>query len=303
MSDLQKNLSFGSQLREAKVHQMCPSVWAPYLFNLHQVNTSMKITLALLAFLVAISFSALSRADEVLVGQLERVETRGVSLPIYAVWNKTAVATVVLYSGGGGGFGKMGADGWPSSMNFLIRSAKLFSAHPFNVILVGRATDVSSLDGVTRTGDDHDLDNKAIFRAIKAKSAAPIWLIGTSMGTISATAAAIRDTDANIAGIVLTSSVTSYRVKGAVPSQDLAKINVPVLVLHHELDACKICTPYEAKDIAGSLQNAPIKKTVLVNGGEGATGNPCEALHYHGFIGMERNAVDLIAKWVIHPSM
>ena len=188
-------------------------------------------------------------------------------------------------------------------MNFLIRSAKSFSAHPFNVILVGRATYVSTLDGLTRIGDDHDRDNQAIFRAIQAKSSALIWLVGTSMGTISATAAAIQDSGSTIAGIVLTSSVTAYRVKGAVPSQDLAKIKVPVLVLHHERDACKICTPYEAKDIAAGLKNAPIKKTVLVSGGDGASGNPCEALHYHGFIGMEKEAVDLIANWVIHPSM
>jgi pimeloyl-ACP methyl ester carboxylesterase len=267
------------------------------------MHTLKQITFAFLTFVVVISFSTLSRADEVLVGQLERIQTRGVSVPIYAVWNKTAVASVVLYSGGGGGFGKIGADGWPSSMNFLIRSAKLFSAHPFNVILVGRATDVPTLDGLTRTGNDHDIDNQAIFRSIKAKSSLPMWLVGTSMGTISATAAGIRDSGSNIAGIVLTSSVTSYRVQGAVKSQDLARIKVPVLVLHHKRDACKICTPYEAEDIADGLKNAPIKKTLLVSGGEGASGNPCEALHYHGFIGMEKEAVDLIANWIVHPSM
>jgi hypothetical protein len=88
-----------------------------------------------------------------------------------------------------------------------------------------------------------------------------------------------------------------------VPTQDLAKIKVPVLVLHHIRDACKNCTPYEAKNIAGELKGAPITRTVLVSGGDGASGDPCEALHYHGFIGMERDAVDLIANWVIHPSM
>lgn len=263
----------------------------------------MKFAFALLTFLVTFGLMPLSKADEVPTGRLERIETRGVVLPIYEVWNKNAVATVVLYSGGGGGFGKLGPDGWPSSANFLIRSAKLFSAHPLNVILVGRATDVASLDGATRTGDDHDLDNQAIFRAIKAKSPAPIWLVGTSMGTISVAAAATRDAGSNIAGIVLTSSVTGPRVKGAVLTQDLAKIKVPVLVLHHELDACKVCTPEAAKKIAGELTNSPIRKTLLVRGGDGASGDPCEALHYHGFIGMEKEAVDLIANWVIQPSM
>lgn len=118
-------------------------------------------------------------------------------------------------------------------MNFLIRSAKSFSAHPFNVILVGRATYVSTLDGLTRIGDDHDRDNQAIFRAIQAKSSALIWLVGTSMGTISVTAAAIRNSASNIAGIVLTSSVTSYRIQGAVASQDLPNIKAPVLLATH----------------------------------------------------------------------
>lgn len=235
-------------------------------------------------------------------GEVVEVDTRGVSVPIYIVWKKDAIATVVLYSGGGGGYGKIGEDGWPSSQNFLIRSSRIFASHPFNVVLVGRATDVPDLDGLARTSENHAQDNQAIFRTIKLKSAAPIWLVGTSMGTISATAAAIRNDGANIAGMVLTSSVTSYSVKGAVPTQDLEKIKVPVLVVHHQRDACKICTPHEAKNITDHMKNAPIKKTVLVDGGSGPSGNPCQAMHYHGFIGMEREVVDLIAVWIKNPA-
>lgn len=258
--------------------------------------------IAMLALLAVLSHGGESRAAEIQSGSVQRVQTRGVVVPIYAVWKEGAVATLVLYSGGGGGYGPIGEDGWPGSKNFLIRSAKLFAAHPFNLVLVGRATDVPTLDGPARIGDDHEQDNQAIFRAIKEKSAAPIWLVGTSMGTISATAAAIRDNEHNIAGVVLSSSVTAYRIKGAVPTQDLEKIKVPVLVVHHEDDACRICTPYEAKGIAGSLKNAPIKKTVLVHGGGEPTGDPCEAMHYHGYIGMEKEVVDLIAAWVQNPA-
>lgn len=257
---------------------------------------------AVLALLVALNCGGASRADEIQRGDVVKVDTRGVVVPIYTVWKDGAVATVVLYSGGGGGYGNIGADGWPGSRNFLIRSARMFAAHPFNVVLVGRATDVPNLDGTARTGDNHGQDNKAIFRAIKAKSAVPVWLVGTSMGTISATAAAIRDGGQDIAGIVLTSSVTSYRIRGAVPTQDLEKIKVPVLIVHHEKDACKVCTPYEAKNIADGLKNSPIKKTVLVSGGSGASGDPCEALHYHGYIGMEQEVVDLIAAWIKSPA-
>ena len=254
----------------------------------------------MLAMLMVLGHGGESRADEILRGNVERVQTRGVVVPIYTVWKEGAVATVVLYSGGGGGYGAI-EDGWPGSKNFLIRSAKVFATHPFNIVLVGRATDVPNLDGPVRIGDDHDQDNRAIFRAIKAKSGAPIWLVGTSMGTISVAAAAIKDGEHDIAGIVLSSSVTSYRIRGAVPTQDLEKIKVPVLVVHHENDACKVCTPYEAKGIASGLKNAPIKKTVLVHGGGEPSGDPCEPMHYHGYIGMEREVVDLIAAWIENP--
>jgi pimeloyl-ACP methyl ester carboxylesterase len=96
--------------------------------------------------------------------------------------------------------------------------------------------------------------------------------------------------------------VTAYRIKGAVPTQDLKKIHVPVLVVHHAHDACKVCMPHEAKSIAGDLKNSTVKKSVLLDGGTGASGDPCESLHHHGFIGMEQETVDLIAEWIKKPT-
>ncbi|CAN7677762.1 alpha/beta hydrolase [Pseudoduganella sp. LjRoot289] len=240
---------------------------------------------------------------EVAAGGVMRVDTRGVSVPLYAAWREDAVATVVLYSGGNGGYGQVGADGWPGSQNFLVRAARLFAAQPFNVVLVGLAPDLRELDGRARLGDSHAQDNQAIFKAIKAKSAAPLWLVGTSMGTISVAAAAIRDGAAgDVAGIVLTSTVTAYKREGAVPTQDIGKIKVPVLVVHHQQDACGICRPWEAKTLASRLGGAPVTKTMLVDGGSEPGGDVCGALHYHGFIGMEQQAVDLIANWIRHPA-
>lgn len=104
-----------------------------------------------------------------------------------------------------------------------------------------------------------------------------------------------------MAGVVLTSSVVSYKKPGAVPKQELDRIKVPVLVLHHAKDACPWCQPHEVPPILRGLKNAPIKKEIMVSGGENPTGNVCEALHWHGFIGAEREAVDLIANWIKNP--
>ena len=237
-------------------------------------------------------------------GEVLRVDTRPqVQVPLFAVWNPQATATVVLFSGGAGGYGKLNADGWPGSQNFLIRTGKLWASYPFNVVMVGRPADGIDLnDGTVRIGDLHAADNVAIFAAVKARSSLPLWVVGTSMGTISVSAAAIRDTGGQIAGVVLTSSVTGYKKAGAVLRQELDKIRVPTLVVHHARDGCRLCAPHEAKTIPATLKNAPVKAFLLVNEGEGESGDPCGALHFHGYIGVEASVVDHIARWIQHPA-
>jgi hypothetical protein len=101
-------------------------------------------------------------------------------------------------------------------------------------------------------------------------------------------------------GIVLTSSVTN-RKTGAVPLQKLEAIRLPVLAVHHESDECKICVPGEVSQIIRGLKNSPVTKEVYINGGGPQTENHCEALHWHGFIGKEKEVVDLISSWIKSP--
>lgn len=49
------------------------------------------------------------------------------------------------------------------------------------------------------------------------------------------------------------------------------------------------------------LKNAPVKKLIMVDGGANPVGDPCEGLHWHGYIGMEKETVDIIADWIKHP--
>lgn len=243
-------------------------------------------------------------AQDVPPGQVIRVATRDdVTVPIYAYWRKDARATVVLYAGGAGGYGQIGEDGWPAGGNFLIRTGRRWATHPLNVVMIGRPTDGLDLSmGVHRVGDKHAADNAAIFRAIKRIDPAPLWLVGTSMGTISAAAAAIRDEEGLVSGVVLTASIVAYKVPGAVPTQKLDRVRVPTLILHHEDDACWACRPHEVRQLAAALVNAPVKRTTFVKGGEGATGNPCEPMHHHGFVGIREQVVDIVADWILKPA-
>lgn len=253
-----------------------------------------KIAAAIL--LLAVHGASASAADRPLT-----IDTRpGVTVSVWFMPRPNATATVVLLPGGSGGIGmKHGA---PTSENFLVRSRDLFAQRGLNVAVVGRPSDVKKLDYEFRIDPRHMQDLHGVVAHLKKRGAkVPVWLVGTSRGTISAAAAAIDFGERELAGIVLTSSVTSAKKTGAVPTQRLDRIRIPVLVVHHEKDACKVCEPLEVPYILRGLVNAPVKKLIMVSGGANPSGNPCDASHWHGYVGMEAEVVDTIVGWIKNP--
>lgn len=237
-------------------------------------------------------------------GQVHTVPTREGSSTVTTTvfWEaaKAPKATLLLFPGGGGGFGAV-QDGVAGSRNFLVRSGPLFVAQGYNVAIFGKPSDKSELDYIDRITDAHMADIAQVLAHVRTLSPLPVWLVGTSRGSVSATAAAIRLHDPALAGLVLSSSVVNRRKVGAVPTQDLAAITLPVLLLHHLKDACKVCAPADVPLILKGLSHAPVKRLVWVNGGANPRGSACGALHWHGYIGMEAEAVGVIANWVAKP--
>ena len=230
--------------------------------------------------------------------RLLRLETRtDVSVPVFYLKRENASATVILLPGGNGGFGTL-IDGQPSSKNFLVRTRDSFAAAGLNVAVMSRPSDKSDLDYPDRVGADHLQDIRTLVNTLKADSGLPVWLVGTSRGTVSATAAAVAFGNSELAGVVLTSSVVSRKKIGAVPMQDLGAIRIPVLIVHHEQDDCSICRPDEVPAVLQGLVNAPVKKLMMLSGGDNPTGKSCGALHHHGFIGIENKVVALISQWI-----
>ncbi len=257
-----------------------------------------NIILTVVALLGAFFPQAVKAEDAAL-----RIDSRpGVTVPLFVMKRANAIATLVMLPGGSGGYGQL-VDGKPSGRNFLVRARDYFADAGFNVAVMGRPSDTADLDYADRIAPAHMDDIKAVVTFLKNNLAHPVWLIGTSRGSVSATAAAIVLGQEQLAGIVLTASVISPNKPGAVPAQDLAKIKIPVLVVHHENDACKICSPAGVPAILTGLKNASIKKLVMMKGGGPPTGDTCEALHFHGFIGLEKQVANLITTWIIQPSM
>jgi pimeloyl-ACP methyl ester carboxylesterase len=230
-------------------------------------------------------------------GRIVSLETnRGVEVSFYYMKQNGARATVILLPGGTGDI-KL-KKGSPHSDDFLVRSRGYFFANGFNVAVVDKPDDAKRLDFRIRTSPQHRDDILQIAAYVKKDSRLPVWLVGTSRGTISATSAAISMPPDAISGLVLTSSITSSDTPGAVTSQNLARIRVPVLVVHHADDRCEICNPKSVPDIIEGLSNSPIKKAVLVSGGGWAWGNTCGSQHRHGYVGMEEKVVSLISQWI-----
>lgn len=249
---------------------------------------------ALFVILALIMSTAAQCEDRLVI-----IPTRGAQTISYW-WMPTdsAIATVLLFSGGGGGIGYV--NGKPTSGNFLVRSRDYFRVESFNVALMGNPSDKRTLDDAWRTSGAHITDVSNVIDSIKQSSNLPVWLIGTSRGTVSAAAAGI-GLQQKIDGIVFTASMTTYKLAASVPKQDIEDIKVPVLIYHHKDDACVLTVPQETDWIMRGLKNSPIKRQMIVTGGENPTGDPCEAFHWHGFIGMEGRAVKEIADWIKHP--
>jgi pimeloyl-ACP methyl ester carboxylesterase len=210
------------------------------------------------------------------------------------------VASVILFAGGHGRLG-LSAQGmeWGQG-NFLVRNRGRFVQQGFLVALVDAPSDRPQGLWNFRTSDAHAKDIKQVIAELKKIADTPVWLIGTSMGTVSAANAAARLKEGGPDGLVLTSTVTkeSRQVSETVNAVRVKDIRVPTLVVHHKKDDCAI-TPYELADaLTRSLTHAPKKELLAFSGGDLSVSDPCEARSYHGFMGLDAEVVTAIASWI-----
>ena len=209
-------------------------------------------------------------------------------------------ASVILLAGGDGDLG-LTADGIHQLQgNFLVRTRTRWMREGFLVAVLDRPSDRKGGLWNFRTTAEHAADVRAVIAALREVAGAPVWLVGTSMGTLSAANAAARLADGGPSGIVLTSSVTetSKTTYEAVRHAGLGDIRVPTLVVHHRDDACRF-SPYSgAQAIVRALTRAPAKELMTFEGGSPPISTPCEAKAAHGYLGIEAQVVSAIGAWI-----
>lgn len=220
--------------------------------------------IALMVFVLC--YSAALADETVQIGQSAAVLLRP-SAPI---------ASVILMPGGDGSI-NAGPDGEINGLreNQLVRTRNAYLAQGNAVLVVDADVDLSQA--------------VQFMRQFKA----PITVIATSRGTIRAAVGISHGAKPN--ALVLTSGFLSNQ-SGAVPnvSSILGDPGAlpPTLVIHHRGDECRFTQPAGVEPFI--QWSAARARAAWLSGGI-SVGNPCQALAYHGFNGLDDQVVTLAA--------
>jgi pimeloyl-ACP methyl ester carboxylesterase len=251
------------------------------------------------ALLLVLTPAMAGAADE----QIRTIPTRrGVTESFVLIHPPGApVASAVLFTGGRGALGLQRGPLGSRNTNFLVRMRQRFADRGLLVAVVDVPSDRTSQALVGfRTGAEHAADVKTLIAALRAEAGAPVWLVGTSMGSVSAASVAARLTEGGPDGVVLSSSATRHNRELGESLQDVAldRIRVPVLLVHHRDDACPSSRYADTSWTMRQLSAAPKKELLTFSGGDAPQSPPCEPLAPHGYFGIEDRVVDAIAAWI-----
>lgn len=202
---------------------------------------------------------------------------------------------ILIMFPGATGVVAISAGGTTTNRNFLVRTLPLWIAQGFAVEVLG------SPNGASLLGQRHTPAYlAAIDRAVdfgRSRANAPIWLVGTSQGSIAAANGAAH-LGGKIAGVVLTSSVTRPNRSGeTVFDSEPGLIAQPALIVANQGDSCGVTPPGDAPSLAAALARSPHKEVVFVASDQ-IQSDPCEALSPHGFLGIEPAVVQRISDWI-----
>jgi hypothetical protein len=245
-------------------------------------------------------------------GQTIDVATRPGVTERYLLWrtDEAPKAILLMFIGSQGVAAIRDKTGptWSERGNFLPRAREYFRRRGFAVAEVDTPSD--HRDGLIagfRLSADHAADAAAVMADLRRRvPGVPLWLIGTSRGSISAASVAARLQGAQAAdGVVLTSSVTEPEEGLRAPSRDsvmdvdLSAIRIPVLITFHRQDTCVAVSTRAGPSLQRKLANAPKSDVLLFEGGDPPQSGPCEALAAHGYFGIEERVANAIADWIL----
>ncbi len=263
------------------------------------------LVLVLAVWLMACAASVVGTPSNV-HSSLITLHTRpGVTLGFLLIRPPRPVASVILLEGGPGVLDLSSPSGGPRvgrSAGFLAASRHTFANHDLVVALVDAPSDKRGrrgmLAGGFRGSDAHVTDIDAVVAWLRTEVGLPVWLIGISIGSRSATRIAIHGTQA-LDGLVLASSSTNPPPGlPSITDFGLENITVPTLAVAHTHDACPGTPPAGAEKIVQGLVHAAQAEARYFDGGQSVGGHPCRPRTYHTFYGIEDTVIASIAQFI-----
>ena len=245
------------------------------------------------AILLLLTAGASTRAA--VVEELIQLPSAGdASLPVLLSRDDARPPTIaaVLFNGGGGAVGLLQRIPKPGA-NFLVRTRALFAGRGVATAVIDVPTDTTTMSDAYRMSRRHADDVRAVVSELKKRyPALPVYLIGTSRGTVSAAYAGAALGGA-VDGVVLTSTVFNAGRGGpGVSGFDWDAIHSRLLFVHHVDDACGVTPYWMAQRVAAG------RTLVSVHGGDAPRSDPCEAFSAHGYLGVEAPVVGAIVQWM-----
>jgi hypothetical protein len=274
----------------------------------------LRIPVVAIAPFFALAFSsAAQQQPEKLKEEVIGIEVRsGVAMKYIGVaGSEPPKAAVVLFAGGKGALklSPSGAIGSDLGVNFLIRTRGRFARESLYVAALDAASDrQGGMDGAYRLSLQHAREIGQVIADLNKRVGAPVWLVGTSAGTLSTAGAAARlaaqEQLPRPHGIVLTSTMTQLDGAGhcgkSVYDASLSAFTGPVLVVSHQDDGCQ-CSPGGAAigaTLLARFTGTSVKEHKVFTGGAAPLSGPCDARARHGFFGIENDVVKTIADWI-----
>lgn len=209
----------------------------------------------------------------------------------------TPRGTIIMLPGGAGDIG-LEKDSPPEhGHNFVVRTRGLWNRQGYTVLIP---------DTINRTNLRGERSSPAYARRVgdliafaHQHEASPVFLLGTSQGTIAAVNGAAHALPGSLAGVVLTESVSVMGGSGeTVFSADPQRIRAPVLVVANRDDTCRVAPPHNAQKIAQSMTSSPDVQVLMVSGGLTQSSKHCGSLTPHGYFGIEDQVVTQISRWL-----
>jgi dienelactone hydrolase len=185
-------------------------------------------------------------------------------------------------------------------LNFLIRTRASYSAAGYVVFAPDIASDLKGTSGY-RFAKPH-ADDLSMVVAEARKVSPKVAVVGTSRGAISAVDVFVKGSGRPADALVISSGVLLDHNKTASASTvgNLGSISVPVLLMRHAQDFCKVTPPGDADKFKAMLTGSPKVDVVTITGGgpSNSFADPCGALHFHGYYGAESQANGATFQWL-----